>query len=89
MDLVEIASAALETGKFEDLGKALQLQRKRPDSFRILLSDKLSSVLAEQLGSNRVIDWIMRQQTWDVRSYGPQTKLEPAKNPRSRTPTDS
>ena len=33
MDLVEIASAALETGKFEDLGKALQLQRKRPDSF--------------------------------------------------------
>ena len=45
MDLVEIASAALETGKFEDLGKALQLQRKRPDSFRILLSDKLSSVL--------------------------------------------
>ena len=89
MDLVEIASAALETGKFEDLGKALQLQRKRPDSFRILLSDKLSSVLAEQLGSNRVIDWIMRQQTWDVRSYGPHTKLEPAKNPRSRTPTDS
>lgn len=78
MDLVEIASAALETGKFEDLGKALQLQRKRPDSFRILLSDKLSSVLAEQLGSNRVIDWIMRQQTWDVRSYSPQTKLEPA-----------
>ena len=78
MDLVKIASAALETGKFEDLGKALQLQRKRPDSFRILLSDKLSSVLSEQLGSDRVIDWIMRQQTWDVRSYGPQTKLEPA-----------
>ena len=73
-ELISIASAALETGKFEEFEVALQHQ-ELPDSFSLLLSPQITGLLAKELESDSVTEWITRPQTWDISTYNPQIEF--------------
>lgn len=59
----------MKQNDFRDFEAALARQNL-PDTFRVLLYDSVSQLLGQQLGGG-VVNWIMRESTWDTRSYNP------------------
>lgn len=71
------ALEALETGEFGAFGSALQ-REELPDVFALVIDPVVRPELAGRLGSDRVPDWIMSDETWNVLSYQPEIELTTA-----------